>query len=168
MDQIEFFETLLKVERPWYIHDIDLDSKRDVLTITIATSETTFSCPVCGKDCPKYDFRPRRWRHLNTMEYKTFINADLPRIDCQEHGVLQVRVPWAESLSRYTIKFESHVIDWLKQAPISAVAKQLGLSWNAVSGIMHRAVERGLERRTKRYPKHISIDETSFHHVTST
>lgn len=162
MDQIEFFETLLKVERPWYVHDVDLDPKRDVLTITIATSETTFGCPVCGITCAKYDFRPRRWRHLDTMEYKTFIHADLPRVECKEHGVRQVYVPWAEALSRYTIKFESYVIDWLKQAPISAVAKQLDLSWNAVSGIMQRAVERGLERRTEQYPKHISVDETSF------
>jgi len=162
MNQIELFETLLKINKPWHIHDLDVDETRDVLTITVSTSETLFPCPFCNTMCPKYDTRPRQWRHLDTMEFQTYIKADLPRVRCSTHGIHQIHVPWAETLSRYTMKFECYVIDWLKEAPISAVAKLLGLSWNAIAGIMQRAVERGLKRRKKKRPKHISIDETSF------
>ncbi|MHB8252122.1 MAG: transposase family protein [Acidiferrobacter sp.] len=31
---------------------------------------------------PGYDTRPRRWRHLNTIQWKTFIEADVPRVNC--------------------------------------------------------------------------------------
>lgn len=45
------------------------------------------------------------------------------------------------------------VIDWLKEASTSAVAKQCGLSWDEVDGVMQRAVERGLARREKQRPE---------------
>lgn len=96
------------------------------------------------------------------MEYQTVIQCDVPRIKCTEHGVLKVRVPWAEPLSRYTMAFESCVIDWLHDASVSTVADNLGIAWNAVDNIMRRAVERGMHRRKKSRPKHIAIDETSF------
>lgn len=54
------------------------------------------------------------------------------------------------------------MIDWLKVASASAVAGYLRLSWNAVDGIMHRAVKRGLARRQTTPPTDLSVDETSF------
>jgi len=53
------------------------------------------SCPQCGASCPGYD-RRRQWRHLDTCQLKTLLVAKLPRIRCAEHGVVSVRVPWAE------------------------------------------------------------------------
>ncbi|GAB1484218.1 hypothetical protein MASR2M78_30360 [Treponema sp.] len=50
----------------------------------------------------------------------------------------------------------------MKATSISEVAKQLGLSWDEVDGIMQRAVRRGLLRRNQTKPKHIGIDETAF------
>jgi transposase len=54
------------------------------------------------------------------------------------------------------------VIDWLKEASFSAVARRLGLTCDEVDGIMARAVERGLERRGACEPRRIGLDETSF------
>ena len=58
--------------------------------------------------------------------------------------------------------FEALVIDWLKEASISAVSRLMGLSWNAIDGIMQRAVTRGLSRREARCVEHLGVDETSF------
>jgi transposase len=88
--------------------------------------------------------------------------AEVPRIECAEHGVLQIRVPWGEPGSRFTALYEALIIDWLQEASTSAVARQLGLSWNAVDGVQQRAVRRGLERRKARLPVHVGVDETSF------
>ena len=52
------------------------------------------------------------------------------------------------------------MIDWLKGASISAVADHMKLIWNAVAGIMQRAVKRGLSRREALSPTCISVDET--------
>jgi transposase len=97
----------------------------------------------CGKESPGYDMRPRRWRHLDTCQYKTILVADVPRVKCEEHGVITVSVPWAEPGSVFTALFEALVIDWLKEASTLAVSRLMKLSWNAIDGIMQRAVERG-------------------------
>jgi transposase len=76
--------------------------------------------------------------------------------------VLQVTVPWAERGSRFTALFEALVIDWLREASESAVARQLHLSWDEVDGIMARAVRRGLQRREQAMPRRLGVDETSF------
>lgn len=82
-------------------------------------------CPQCRKLCPDYDRRTRRWRHLDTCQLKTVLEADVPRVKCPEHGVVMVRVPWAEPESGFTALFEALVIDWLKEASIAAVSRQL-------------------------------------------
>jgi transposase len=76
--------------------------------------------------------------------------------------VKQVVVPWAEPGSRFTALFEAVVIDWLKEATISAVCRRLRMSWDEVSGVMERAVRRGLARRPRLSLKRIGVDETSF------
>lgn len=62
--------------------------------------------------------------------------ADVPRVKCKEHGVVTVSVPWAEPGSGFTALFEALVIDGLKEASISAVSRLMGLSWNAIDGII--------------------------------
>jgi hypothetical protein len=42
-----------------------------------------------------------------------------------------------------------------------AVSGQMKLSWNAIDGIMQRAVKPGPERRKAQSPKRIGVDETS-------
>ncbi|MEO8778041.1 MAG: helix-turn-helix domain-containing protein [Rhodanobacter sp.] len=72
-------------------------------------------------------------------------------------------MPWAESGSGFTALFEALVIDWLKEASIAAVARQLKLSWNAVDGIMHRAVAHGLKRCKRTLAQHLGVHETASH-----
>ena len=86
----------------------------------------------------------------------------MPRVLCERHKVKQVGAPWAENRSRFTMRFEAQVIDWLQEATTAAVAEQMGLSWDEVDGIMERAVQRGLERREAQVPERIGVDETSF------
>ena len=74
-----------------------------------------------------------------------------------------VGVPWSEPGSRFTALLEALVIDWLGAASISAVARLLDLSWDQVSGVMERAVQRGLERRGAAPASRVlGVDETSF------
>ena len=87
----------------------------------------------------------------------------MPRVRCAEHGVLTIGVPWSDAGSRFTALFEALVIDWLGEASMSAVARQLDLSWDQVDGVMQRAVKRGLARRGPAPASRcIGVDETSF------
>jgi transposase len=54
------------------------------------------------------------------------------------------------------------VIDWLNVTTRESLRRPPGLSWNAVDGIMQRAVARGLARREATSPVRPSVDETSF------
>lgn len=137
-------------------------SENSVIIQVGEKSGTQHTCPTCGADSPGYDSRTRRWRHLDTCQLKTILEAEVPRVKCKEHGVVTVSVPWAEPGSGFTAMFEALVIDWLKEASTQAVARQLKLSWNAIDGIMQRAVKRGLSRRDTLSPKQIGVDETAF------
>jgi transposase len=163
MRDTDLYATILGVQHPWLVSSVDLRREDEEVYVLVRWSaEAPLSCPDCGKTCPGYDSRKRSWRHLDTCQYRTFLVADVPRVKCETHGVLQVRVPWAEPDSGFTALFEAVVIDWLKEASILAIARQLRLSWDQVSGIQARAVERGLARRSIRDVTLIGVDETSF------
>lgn len=120
-------------------------------------------CPECGAQCRLYDHQPeRRWRHLDTCQYRTILHAEPPRSDCQEHGPRVVKLPWAEPGSHFTALFERLAIDWLGAASQKAVAALLALSWDEIHGIMERAVARGLARRETEPLPNLGVDEKAF------
>ncbi len=163
MQDTDHYSLLLGIESPWRVTDVHLDASQLSVTIEVRLdSDTRLRCPHCGREVPRYDSRRRRWRHLDIMQFRALIEAELPRVECSEHGVVQIRVPWAEDSSRYTMLVEAYVIDRLKTVSTSAVARHLRLSWSAIDGIMQRAVARGLRRRTATTPTHLSVDEPSF------
>jgi len=158
----ELYQKILGIESPWEVVDVELDLPGREVRVHLKNTEPKPPCPVCGKPSSRYDLRPRRWRHLDTCQYPTILVAEVPRVECAEHGVHQVHVAWSEAGSRFTALFEALVIDWLKEASLAAVADLLNLSWQAVSGIQQRAVARGLARRAQRLPRRLGVDETSY------
>lgn len=50
----------------------------------------------------------------------------------------------------------------MKEASTSAVSRLMNLSWNAIDGILQRAVKRGLSRREALCVTQIGVDETAF------
>jgi len=145
------------------VSEVDLSVKAGEVKVYVEQEPgAERQCPKCGKVSPGYDRRQRSWRHLDTCQFKTILVADVPRVKCSEHGVVTVTVPWAEPGSGFTALFEALVIDWLKEASVQAVSRRMGLSWNAIDGIMQRAVIRGLAQREETSPERIGVDETSF------
>jgi transposase len=164
MQDRTLYARLLGIEDPWRVTDVALrlDEEQAVVVSVELDPGSTLHCSKCQGRCSRYDSRKRRWRHLDTMQYRTILVADVPRVQCDEHGVVQIAVPWSDPKSRFTALFEALVIDWLKEASFSAVARQLSLSWDQVAGIQDRAVRRGLARRKQQRPRRIGVDETSF------
>ena len=163
MQDRDLYTTVLGLVVPWAITNVELSTGTQAIEVHIeATGVSRMPCPICGADSAIYDRRERRWRHLDTCEYSTTIVAQVPRVRCDEHGVHQVVVPWGEPGSRYTAAFETFAIGWLREATVSAVARQLRLTWDQVDGIMQRAVVRGLARRDTLKLERIGVDETSF------
>ena len=163
MQDIELYTKLLGIRAPWSVTGIQVGLKDRSVTISVGYDESVpVACPVCGGQASIYDHQKRRWRHLDTMQFRTIIECEVPRVFCEGHGVKQLPVAWAEVKGHFTALFEALVISWLKESSISGVAQLLKLSWDEVAGIQERAVKRGLERRRKQPLKDIGIDETSF------
>ncbi len=162
----DLYSKILGIEEPWRVEEVELDAGRGEVRVVVKHRAGRLACPECGRPCSGYDARPRRWRHLDTCQYRTILVAQVPRVECTEHGVRQVSVPWGEPGSRFTALFEALVIDWLQEASIAAVARQLKLGWEETAGIMDRAVRRGLARRQAVLPPRMGVDEVSFqkHH----
>lgn len=163
----ELYARLLGIVAPWHVQEVDLRLEEGEVHVRLVPEAAAFHCPHCGTASPGYDARERRWRHLDTCQYRTIVIADVPRVHCATHGVVQLTVPWADAGARFTALFEALVIDWLREASLAAVARRLHLSWDAVDGIQQRAVARGLARRPAVQPLRIGVDETSFqkHHA---
>jgi transposase len=159
----QLYAKILGIEAPWTVTAVELDTEdAEVRVFLAAPAGTRFPCPLCEQPCPGYDHHERRWRHLDTCQYQTILVAQVPRVQCTEHGVHAVKVPWAEPNARFTALFEALVIDWLHAASITAVADIMGLSWDEVDGILQRAVQRGLARRPPTIPTHLGVDEKAY------
>lgn len=163
MRDTDLYAQILGLQAPWEVVHVDLDrSSSNVVVHVAAATDAVFACPTCGQPAAGYDRRERRWRHLDTCQYTTILQAQVPRVTCPEHGVGTVLVPWAESGSSFTQLFEAVVIAWLKEASIQAVSRQLRVSWSSIDRIMTRAVVRGMMRRGRLQPSRLCVDETSF------
>lgn len=162
MQDRELYATILGLQPPWRVERVELDAKAERVRVFLEYQAAACVCPECGRECPVYDHRDREWRHLDTCQYETVLQARAPRVECPEHGVHQVRVGWAEVGSRFTTLFERLAIDWLREAPVLAVARRMRLTWDEAWGIQARAVKRGLERRKDVRPIFVGVDEKAF------
>lgn len=161
MHDKELYSQILGIREPWWVDRVELKLVDGEVRVWLAHSEGgQWPCAECGKLCPLYDHQTeRRWRHLDTCQFRTVLLAAPPRSNCPEHGVRTVKLPWAEPGSHFTAMFERLAIDWMLAASQSAVAERLGLSWDEMHGIQERAVKRGLSRRGIELVERIGIDE---------
>ncbi|MPY81388.1 MAG: ISL3 family transposase, partial [Actinophytocola sp.] len=121
---------------------------------------TRFACPDCERELSVYDHADERaWRHLDSCAFLTYLHACPPRVDCPEHGVRQVRLPWAEPHARFTTLFERLAIDVLTACDVAAAAGLLRVSWDEAWHLMDRAVARGLAAKPLATPAHVGVDE---------
>lgn len=164
MDDRALYEAILGLQAPWSVARVELRTADEEVWVWVEPpGDSEFLCPECGALCPGYDrSEERRWRHLDTCQFKTIVVSRIPRISCKTHGVRQVKVPWAGDRSRFTLLFEAFAIRVLEETTVLGTAELLGISWHEASGIFRRAVGRGLLRRKDEPLRVLGIDETSF------
>jgi len=137
---------------------VQLDIRRERVDVWVVHEEgQRWSCPECGIALSVYDHAPERsWRHLDTCQFRTFLHARIPRVQCPTHGVRQVKVSWAEEHSRFTALFERLAILVLKETSLEGAGKVLLISWVGAWHIMGRAGERGSKRKLRRPVKAVA------------
>lgn len=143
MDLFHLYFELLDLKPPWFIADILLKMEQKKIDVILEYKEgSRFPCPQCKKHAIIYDHtRQRAWRHLNTCQLQTFIQANLPRINCFQHGIQQIETNWAIKHSRLTHQMENYILLLLDNvATTNKVTEITGLSWNVVLGVKKRSL----------------------------
>jgi transposase len=161
MRDTELYRHLLGLVAPWEVSRVELSVDGGRVDVWAEhPRRTRFVCPECDRELFVYDHAEERaWRHLDSCAFMTYLHASPPRVECPEHGVRQVRLPWAEPISRFTVLFERLAIDVLKECDVEGACRVLRLSWDEGWGIAERAVARGLLRRGAVAPVHMGVDE---------
>lgn len=161
MRDTELYRHVLGLEPPWEVTRVELSVEQGRVDVWADhAAKIRWPCPECGRELATFDHSEERaWRHLDTCQFLTYLHARPPRIKCPEHGVLQVKLPWAEPLSRFTTLFERLAIDVLTECDVLGAGRLLRLSWDESWHLMERAVARGLAAKPARVPEHVGVDE---------
>jgi len=159
-----FFDKLLNFGPNWKVDRVSINELNEIdifLKFDLASYKTAH--------IDTYEFihdysSPRRWRHLDIMQYKTFISAKLPRIKHKDSTIKSIEIPWAQLGQHHTVLFEKFAIDLLLATKNQTkTAELLRCGFNLVNKIMHNATERGLKKRDlNAVYKQLSLDEKSF------
>jgi transposase len=161
MQDTALYQYLLGLQSPWTVSRVKLDMNEQRVDVWAEHPEdATWVCPHCTKTLSLYDHAEERaWRHLDSCQFQTYLHARIPRVACDEHGVVQVLVPWAAPRARFTLLFERLAIDVLRQCDVSGATRILRISWDEAWGVMQRAVTRGRARKQVRRVRRIGVDE---------
>ncbi len=78
MRDLELYWAILGLREPWTVVKVDLDVTGQQVVITVDAGPGPFPCPECHQEVGGYDRKPRRWRHLGTCQFATWIEASVP------------------------------------------------------------------------------------------
>ncbi len=175
----KFYEQILGIVLPWQIIEAKIDSKDKSVHVNLSHNKgEKFPCKHCKQLCSVHDHNKiRTWRHLDTCDHYTYLHAALPRVKCPEHGVCTIEPSWSRANSRFTLQFESFLIDTLQSTQVRCrSALQLRVSEEQLKRVQVQAVQRGLQHRKAfknksfHLVRHVCIDEKSLftgHHYVS-
>ena len=108
MDEKELFTMALSIKDPWFIEKIEFANSQKERQIDIMISfkeQVSFKRPV--DDNKAHNTINKTYRQLNFFQYKAFIHAKIPQIECKEHGLKSVKVPFKLSENGFTLLEES-------------------------------------------------------------
>jgi transposase len=166
MDFIKLFEAALGLSVPWKIEEVSFDPKAEgggTVEIRLGFPRgSRFPCPVCQAPCPAHDTHEQRWRHLNFFQYRAYIVASIPRVDCPTHGVKTFSaVSWAREGSGFTLLFEALVMLVAREMPVAAIARMTGEHDTRLWRLIHAHVEDARQRVDMSDVRELVVDETS-------
>ena len=165
MQDKELYQQILGLSSPWIVADVQLDDEAQEIRVRVEHPRgAKFQCSECDCECAIHDHASeRRWRHLDSCQFKTLLIATPPRIKCPTHGVKNAALPWAEKGSRFTMMFERFAIDVLMAAQtVKGAMGILRASWDETCHILQKAVARGQARKTDKVMPRLGIDEKAF------
>lgn len=154
MRESELFAVGLGIVSPWNIVDLQLLEGEVHVRVDFERGARFEGNPV-------HDTVERTWRHLNFFQFPCYVHARVPRVKDELGKVSMVQVPWAEGGSGFTLQFERLAISLVRQMPVLAAARELGIQDTRLWRLLRRHVRQAWEATDIGSPRRIGVDETA-------
>ena len=157
------FQAALGLSDPWRVTSVEFDAQAKRLDLRVDFPKgSTFCCPECKRAALKaYDTEEKTWRHMDFWQHETHLTARVPRVECPEHGVRQVTLPWARPRSGFTLLFEALIMAMVREMPVATLARLVGEEDKRVWRVVHHYVDEAVEAQDLQGVERVGIDETS-------
>ena len=73
----DLYARILNIKAPWRVADVKLNLQQGEVVVHVEHDGEALNCPECGQPARRYDTQ-RRWRHLDTCQYRTILAAEMP------------------------------------------------------------------------------------------
>ena len=141
----------------------DRPPEKVLIIVVEPDEETRCRCPECGEHGRPVETDVVRWRTLDVHGKRAFLESELPRIICGQHGKITAAVPWARHDDRFSRPFEEFAAWKAAHMPWTRAAAELRITWEALANITARVAAdaaAGLDRLGGL--RRIGIDEKSW------
>ena len=157
------FQAALGLSDPWQVVSVEFDAEAKRLDLRVDFAKgARFACPECDRTGLKvHDTEEKTWRHLDFFQHQAYLTARVPRVECPEHKVRLVAVPWARPRSGFTLLFEALVMAMVREMPVATLAGLVGESDMRIWRIVHHYVDQAVEAQNLEGVERVGIDETS-------
>ena len=103
-----------------------------------------------------------RWRHLDLLRVRSYVEADIRQGRCPVHGRRLERVPWATPGAEHTRAFDQLVASLAQVADKSAAQRMFRVTWRTVGRIVTRVVAEHLPAHRLDGLAALGVDEVSY------
>lgn len=158
------FTQALGLTPPWEVVPVKFSPEQQRIDFHVAPQAgAQYACPACGEaDTAVHDRNARSWRHLDFFQYESFLHAEVPRVKCARCGkVSQVKVPWAQPGSRFTLLFEALVVGLAPLMSVAGLARQLRVGDDPLWRILRHHVQNARCHESHAGVELVGVDETA-------
>ncbi|MCD4784542.1 MAG: transposase family protein [Candidatus Eremiobacteraeota bacterium] len=153
MKNKKFLTSALGIKKPWEIQSFVFNEKERRLDVFLQYHlGGMISCPTCGlENCKAYNTDENEdWRHLDMFEHPTFIHAKLPKVMCDNCGIVTLHAhkeeksvrdylkDCQEQLKKYTAMGERTLVEIYSVAtmPVHQAMDLIVGAWNGLTGLV--------------------------------
>ena len=90
LTDVQLMQVALGLAPLWKVVECRLDLATGQVDVHLDFERgAEFGCPVCGHT------QELTWRHMDFFQYKAYLHARTPRVQCGDCGTHRVKVDWA-------------------------------------------------------------------------
>lgn len=159
----KFIRTLFNLKE-LIVSSYNLQIRKRTLTLWVKPFKNGCLCPTCrrrGKIVNQLKVA-RRWLDLPVYGCTVVLEYCPREIQCPIHGRIQENIPWAESYSHITYRFEFAMLVYCQLMTQKAAARLLHISTSTLSDMLHRTITRIRDGHKIRGLKTLGVDEISY------